>query len=647
MRNLFWLTSVAFTIGCFGKSGTDDTGTQIIDEYDGVKGEEITLCAEGTGCEPDSRIVGTVTDADGVLLADVNIDLSSGDSTATGANGAFMFTGLDPDQTVIVKFSKDGYTPYFKEVTLGDWQQFDISISLAPVGATFVFDSDEGGSFSEGQVSVDISGGAFYSRTTGEPITGEVTLHITAPDVGLTIEGAPGDFVAINPDDGSENLIHSYGFFDIQAWQGDDELNLVDDDVVDMRLDITENLRDDSAAELGDTVPFWWWDPETARWEYVMELDILTDEETGQRYVEADMPHFSAWNTDDYARTTCIDVAVIDVLGNPIEGSLISMSGTSYSGSYSNYSSTDPAGEPLLGMTGGAVNITASMAVGGETYSATEAAVLSTTTATSNCPDFIEIELPICIAAGNVSVSKIQTITTDGYATPALGGFGYFFEPDGGYDFCSTGYEGKEFESCELIDADDLNRSDWGIDLVPAGDIVRVGNDAVDVDLERTGDEDVYYGLSTDDILYLAPYVEGGYVFDVTLEGEDGGYPGITDAEVVTMPEPVDLIDPDPEGEIAFDRDEDFTIEYVGQDDPMGIFVTMSAQLNADDSAVLFCRFNDDGDLTIPSSQLGDLDAGDTSVMVFRVDEEFFEMPYGYAGRANTLTSAVMTATAH
>jgi|GEM_PF-7047727 len=645
MRKLIWMAPLALTIGCFGKSGTDDTGNQVVGDYDGVKGGDITLCGEGTGCDPDSRIVGTVTDSSGVLLADVNIALSSGESTSTGSNGAFTFLGLDPEQTVIVEFSKDGYTPYFKEVTLGDWQQFDMSISLAPVGATFVFDSADGGTFDEGQLRVNITGGAFYNERTGETVTGDVTLHITAPDVGLTIESAPGDFVAINPDDGSESLIHSYGFFDIQAWQGGDELNLVSDDVVEMRLDISENLREDSVAELGDTVPFWWWDPATARWEYVMELDILTDADGS--YVEAYMPHFSAWNTDDYANTTCIDVAVVDVMGNPIEGSLISMNGTTYSGSYSNYSTTDSAGVPLLGMVTGGVDISASMSVNGETYSNTESTVLPATAAQSDCPDFIEIELPICIAAGNVSVSKLQTISGDGYATPTLGGFGYFFEPDGGYDFCSTGYEGKAFESCEIVDSDDLNRSDWGIDLVPAGDLVRVGNDAVDVDLERTGDEDVYYSLSTDDMMYLAPYVEGGYLFDVTLEGEDEGYPGITDAEVVAMPEMVDIIDPDPEGEIAFDRDQDFSIEFVGQDDEMGIFVTMSTQLDAGENAVLFCRFNDDGSMTIPSSYLTDLEPGPTSVQVFRADEEFFEMPYGYAGRANTLTSTVITATAH
>jgi hypothetical protein len=635
-------------MGCFGKGGpgTDDTGDGVL-PYDGVKGDDITLCGEGTGCDPVSRIVGTVIDSDGVLLDAVTISLSSGESATTETNGSFEFLGLDPEQTVIATFTKDGYTPRSQEVTLGDWRQFDLSISLSPVGQTFTFDNSVGGSFAEGTLSVEIAAEAFYYEATGEPVTGEVTLHVTAPDVGLTIKGAPGDFVAIDPSSGDDTLIHSYGFFDIQAWQDGEQLNLVSDEVVSIHMEITDNLRSDSEAALGETIPFWWWNLDTARWEWVMDLEVQTGED-GERYVEADLPHFSSWNCDDTGSTSCVDVLVQDVMGNPIDGALISLEGTSYSGSYSNYSENDDAGVPLLGLASSTANLSASMTIGGETYTTTQEIGLPSQIATSDCPETVIIEIPICIAAGSVAVTKISTVTTAGYSEPILGGFGYFFEPDGDYDFCSTGYSGMAFDSCDIVPAEELGRSGWGIDLVPAGDIVRVGNDMVDIDLERTSsnDEDVYYSLSTDDVMGLGPYVQGGYVFDITLEGEDGGYPGITDEDVVTMPETVTITSPDPEGDVAFDRDENFEIEYVAEFDPMGIFVTIQAQTGAGDNAVLFCRFNDDGNMSIPSSDLQELASGDSSVMLFRADEAFFEMPYGYAGRANTLNTTSFSARA-
>ena len=130
-----------------------------------------------------------------------------------------------------------------------------------------------------------------------------------------------------------------------------------------------------------------------------------------------------------------------------------------------------------------------------------------------------------------------------------------------------------------------------------------------------------------------------GRSYDLTIQGDTEGLPGAELDSVFTMRKDVFLPSLDTDETLVFDQDEPFSLSFTAEQDELGVFVSITTE-NAD---TLFCRFEDDGSLTIPSADLQSLETGPVSVNFFRADEQFFRLPYGTLGRANSFNMRVLS----
>jgi hypothetical protein len=532
-------------------------------------------------------------------------------------------------------------------MTPGEWSRFNVAVELSPIDDTFVFNAGQGSVLSTRGVTLDIAPNAFI-YPDGTLVDGDIQLMITAPDIPKEgLRAAPGSFIGINDDDEYVDIL-SFGYFDLQAWQDGEPLNLSSDDVVEVTYTLSDGLPADTLRHLTDDVPLWWWDPDLAKWDFIEDV-ALVEEDDGTRSLTTMLPHFSSWNYDSVYSSSCVEVAAIDLAGNFIDGAQIQLTGTSYTAASAAYTSamtvggtTNSIGGVVWGLAGGSADVTASIILDGEVYSeSVNYQLKSDVSRGSDCPYSLEIELPLCLLGGQVSLSLVETGGADAYRNTTVGGFGYFFEPSAEHELCSVGYQGFALDSCTLVEGSGISDyAEWGLSLVEAGETVRFSDESIDADLEHTtgADSDAHYVLNTLDVNGLSGMIRPDRSYDLTIQGDTEGLPGAELDSVITMRKDVSFPSLDTDEMLVFDQDEPFSLNFTAEQDELGVFVSITTE-NAD---TLFCRFEDDGSLTIPASDLQSLETGPVSVNFFRADEQFFRLPYGALGRANSFNMRVL-----
>jgi hypothetical protein len=513
------------------------------------------------------RIVGLVVDPDGQPIEDVQVFLgATGQESDTDDGGHFSIPEVEPGEGIVVHFRAEGFTHADRMLSITDWETRNLRVELQPVGRVIHFLAEEGERIREGDLEMVLPPSAFVD-SQGRTVSGEIELDLTVSDIeNHGLAGAPGSFRGIDRD-GIERSIMSFGFFQVEARQGEELLNLAEGVTAPVRFRVSDNLSEAQEELLGDTMDLWWWNPETAIWEYT-DTAMVVDSASGELEMRTELPHFSSWNFDWAYPSSCAEFEVVDGLGLPVVGVHLQLSGISYDIThYSGYEegTTDEDGRlTLMGAPWSQGELLASMVLDGESVEQSFLIELQDTYEDpTSCPYQYRIVMPLCFVGGDLVLSSVSTWRGDGSPLPVRmsTGVGMFYEPMGIGNLCENpnqdllpgwqitdpgdgggGELGTGVEVENLLDPDVLT-------VLPAGDLIRF-SDGDDLELDLTAfeiDEEggAIYDLEYEDGAGLDLWPEDSVDLTVRVQGEPAGLPGFELPNALMLPGPVRPLDAD------------------------------------------------------------------------------------------------------
>lgn len=260
------------------------------------------------------------------------------------ANGFFLFEDLaiTPEQRWLVNFSKAGYidTQKLKRHNNTDTNYY-MAVSLAQPDIVKEIDltTAQTVTLNGDQVSIELPSGAVNGGDDASSIS--ITYGDASTEAGASL--FPGDYTATNDISvPADILLESIAFVDFSlSDKSSNDLTLLDQPAkVTLRLPPiyqTMGLRSDAFHE-GDTIAWWSYNEENGVW-LREDADVSTSEiddavvsvVDGVLFASAQVTHFSWWNLDrPLMEQSCIDVTVVDGLGDPLPDLEIFANGETY-----------------------------------------------------------------------------------------------------------------------------------------------------------------------------------------------------------------------------------------------------------------------------------------------------------------------------
>ncbi len=593
-------------------------------------------------------VQGIVRDVDGAALADIPVTLSDGSETLTDEQGRYRFEKVDLD-SYVVRVSVVEYAEQFRTVVIDDWRTQNANFELYPTGVIFDVDNASGGLFQEGRLLVDAPPFAFAAPGQSAR-DGVVQLALTAPDLLETgTAGAPGNFTTLEDD----RQLVSFGFWDIRVFEDGEQINVADGSTVELDYELftDDEMPSAQAHLLGDTMPLWTFDEETASWVQMDELPVMEDEQ-GYQTVTAELPHFSPWNLDALFPATCVEVWVEDQMGNPIEGVEVGLTGTDYVSTV--MSNTDGNGLAVVaGMPNGVANLKASLMVGDKPYNEViENIALGTAAGQGElCPIKETITMPVCMVGGDIGLVVVNSYTQDENGnvevTRIPSGSAMFYEPTDDFGACADPL-GEEMEPGDWMtiepteDPSDLYTPE-DYENTEAGDIIRLEDDDVAIDLvvEEDTNGDTIYIVEDDselEVENVGELLTDDTTLDIRVEGDVNGLPGFEVADVIEVADTpqISVVTNGDDG-ITFSEGDELTIE-LDTNGTIDIDDELFVMVSTEDGGSLLGKFDANDNPTLPTwvtEQMGDHNA----VTLFKQKVNYVELPTGYYART-TATNA-------
>ena len=288
--------------------------------------DEVTGPAKTTG---SGTISGKVLDEDGNALAGVNVECR-GISTVSADDGAFELLDVPAATEQLVNFTKQTYSRNQKKVAVRDGKSSYCEACLYKVGHSEEFHSSGAVNvnLTASRVSVELKAdGLVYEDGTAFSGNAKMELTYFSPEKENFFEAFPGDFIGVEKD-GNEVPIESYGFIDVNVYDGDKKLQLAEGKPATLTMPIPANKID----EAPETMPLWYYDTLSGKW---IEYGVAVKQ--GDQYV-GDVPHFSTINLDMKMDETCsVKGIVVDKNDNPIDMAYVTLKGIDF-----NKSATGP-----------------------------------------------------------------------------------------------------------------------------------------------------------------------------------------------------------------------------------------------------------------------------------------------------------------
>ena len=301
------------------------------------------------------RILGLVVDADGVGIEAV--DVAAGKtSVQTDPSGQFSLD-IAPG-TVLLHFSKSGYTEAAVSVPVTEGAPVPVEEGLLQRSAPVTLDIDAGGTVGTTAKAVLAAGALVDSE--GTPASGEISAYITPIDIMADLRVAPGDFSAESAA-GEETNLETFAMADYYFEDADgNALNVADGQTVTVEMPIDASLN----ASEGDQIPAWSFDMTTGKWKEEGVGEVVKAED-GTLVWRAEVGHFSWWNADvPIDERDCVSGTVVDCNGDPVPGASVKAMGIDYRGETGAY--PDAAGTFCFDIKrGGSVEVTAIGSVNG------------------------------------------------------------------------------------------------------------------------------------------------------------------------------------------------------------------------------------------------------------------------------------------
>ncbi len=596
-------------------------------------------------------IQGMVVDVEGTPLSDIPVTLSDGSEALTDAQGRYLFEKVELD-SYVVRVSVVEYAEQFRQVVIDDWRTQNANFELYPTGVIFDVDNTAGGLFQEGRLLVDAPPFAFAAA--GESARdGVVQLALTAPDLLETgTAGAPGNFTTLEDD----RQLVSFGFWDIRVFQDGEQINVAEGSTVELDYELFTDGEMPSAQAhlLGDTMPLWTFDEQTANWVQMDELPVMEDEQ-GYRSITAELPHFSPWNLDELFPATCVEVWVEDQIGNPIEGVEVSLTGDDYVST--TISNTDSTGLAVVaGMPNGTANLLASLMVGDRPYNeSVENINLGTAVGAGTiCPIKETIVLPVCMVGGDIGLTVSNLWSKDENGKPELirnvAGGAMFYEPTDDFGACSDPL-GEEMEPGDWMtieateDPEDLYTPE-DYENTDAGDIIRLEDDDVAIDMEVAEDENgdtIYVTVETpEENEEQAELLTDNAVLDVVVQGDVDGLPGFQFDDVVEVADTPELqVIKDGAESIEISEGDELTIDLTND---LGTADDTFVMVATETGDMLLGKFAPGDNPTLPEWVTNEM-ADESAVTVYKQKVTYLELPTGYYARTTAMNATTVPVT--
>tara|TARA_Y100000034_G_C6907271_1_gene421435 strand:- start:420 stop:2306 length:1887 start_codon:yes stop_codon:yes gene_type:complete len=567
---------------------------------------------------PRGRISGFVSDGDGVPVQDVTVT-STGRFATTDEDGLYVLEHVYPSDNIVVEFLKKGFAKNYTVVAIDSWETVSSNATLLRVDGTGTFSGEVGGvidvddvrlSFSEGSI-VDAEG-----KTYKENVTAEVTY--VNPHVGIL--GTPGDLSAIVFSEGSDDEVTttqlvSYGMVDVTLYSEDYELlALADDSVAKVRIPVFNgSFTGNDVIFDGDDQALWSFSPHHGKW--IEEGVGAVISNNGQLFFDFEASHFSWWNCDQGFVPTCAEGRVRDVIGFPVKGAEVRCDG----GQTTSIVTTDSDGYYSCSvMAGDSVLLTGATTVGNALWSATSGAhfIDGSTSSAQDCQPLPDLQIDVCRIAGAVTVENINSSIGDGGMADADHFSAIFWDPPGDVVFCNDPWDSLVEDSCWVGTSDEVAGQ------FPAGSVPGIpddsksvgawleidnGNNQYRVNREYVDGRPYYNWNSHEDngmeIVTERPSFSENDTLDVFASGDSSSYFGEWNEEgVLTVPVQVEFSD---RSSVSWGSG-GLSMRYDGAGSDEHVFFMGSFEGDSQ----MMCKFSDDGNLVLQSSDSYDLPSG-------------------------------------
>ena len=583
------------------------------------------------------KISGVVTTTDGIPLAGVSVSAQDVSST-TSEEGVYVLEDVDPNDNIVVTFTKQGYAKNYTTTYLQSWETVSSNVSLLEADGFEVVDSTVSSNINIGDTKVRFSENSFLN-SDGTPYTGEVTVQVTHVDPSTSeIWGAPADMTAIaySPQ-GSQtqaknttaiSQLVSYGMVDVTLFGSDgEELNISSKSPAFLEIPITNgDLPETYHLNAGDTQVSWSFDPVLGIW--IEEGVGNVVEEDGKAFFQFEADHFSWWNCDQGFVPSCATGRVIDVSGFPIRGAEVTCDGNQTTST----AVADYDGYYVCSvLVGDQVTFTGTTFVDQRNWlKSTSKFMDGEGSSAAECEPIDTIQIDVCRIAGTVNVQNIagKTEMDSDVNSDNVGAF--FWEPPGDVEYCNDHLSALDVGDCWVGTHDEIQLSfpegvipgipddsrsvgTW-FEVRTEKELYRIDRESVSGQPNYTWDSHSVDGTEVSD---SRPEFNPGDILDAQAPGDFSSYFGAWEIEEFAMiPDATEfdinesLLSVDGSTSISYNNsslEEVFVSAYVGE-------------------TQMFCKFEDKGSFVFNPTGL---DTGFGGLSVFHLETELFAGPDG------------------
>jgi len=581
------------------------------------------------------KVSGLVTSIDGSPLGGVSV--STQDVTAvTADDGSYTLLDVDPAENIVIEFSKQGYAKNYTSATLHSWETVASNASLIEADGLVAIDSTTPSNVEVFGTKIRFVENSFFNPG-GSLYTGEVTVQITHVDPSTQeVWGAPTDLTAIGhstPSDTTKDVANvsqlvSYGMVDVALFGADgQELMISSDMPAFLEIPITNgDLPEVYQLSPGDTQSSWSFDPSVGKW--VEEGVGTVVEEDGVISFQFEASHFSWWNCDQGFVPSCASGRILDITGFPVRGAEVTCDGAQ---SFSTATTDDDGYFVCSVLVGDEVTFTATTVVDNRLWSQETVQFMDGEgSSAAECEPIKNLDIDVCRLAGTINVQNVVGTTEVDAEMQSDNVGAFFWEPPGDLKYCNDPLESLNVGDCWVGTHEEVQRAfpEGSIPGIPddsrsvgAWFEVRTEKETYRIDQEPVDAQPTYtwdnYSFDGVEVVDQRPDFNAGDILDAQAPGDFSSYFGAWEVPgFAVVPTATDI---DTE-ETSLSIGSSLSVTYDGHD-AEEVFVSVYSG-----DTQMFCKFEDDGQLTIQSSGLSE---GWGGISVYHLETDLFAGPDG------------------